>query len=112
MGFVALVAITFASLVVIFFLLALLRRPIYRITSDNVIRLIEETLDGSATEQDWDVFLEVPIRYDDDLERIRCQPADIFLSYSTGVKRGFLLSEDGLTQLGIVQRNLRWLSEK
>ena len=112
MGFVALVAITFASLVVIFFLLALLRRPIYRITSDNVIRLIEETLDGSATEQDWDVFLEVPIRYDDDLERIRCQAADIFLSYSTGVKLGFLLSEDGLTQLGIVQRNLRWLSEK
>ncbi|MEQ9021699.1 MAG: hypothetical protein RLN82_02955 [Pseudomonadales bacterium] len=58
-------------LLVIFLGLIYFKPPVYRLTAKNLITLFELALSGEATESDWDIFIGVPIRYDDDLENIR-----------------------------------------
>jgi hypothetical protein len=58
-------------LLVIFLGLIYFKPPIYRLTEKNLISLFELALSGKATEADWDIFIGMPIRYDDDLEKIR-----------------------------------------
>lgn len=58
-------------LLVIFLGLIYFKPPVYRLTEKNLVSLFELALSGDATESDWDIFISVPIRYDDDLENIR-----------------------------------------
>jgi hypothetical protein len=58
-------------LLVIFLGLIFFKPPVYRLTRKNLVTLFELALSGEATESDWDIFIGVPIRYDDDLEKIR-----------------------------------------
>jgi len=58
-------------LLVIFLGLVYFKPPVYRLTAKNLIILFELALSGEATESDWDIFISVPIRYDDELEKIR-----------------------------------------
>lgn len=71
--FLSLLFITTIVLLVIFFGLVYLKAPVYRLDKKNLISLFELALAGEATENDWDVFLEMPIRYDDELEAIRVE---------------------------------------
>ncbi|AJQ96241.1 hypothetical protein [Gynuella sunshinyii] len=68
MGLILLTAIV---MVVIFAGFMLLRRPVYRISQENVERLLEMMLARKASLNDWHVFLAVPIHYDEYLENIR-----------------------------------------
>ena len=54
-----------------------LKAPVYRLEKNNLIRLFKLVLEGEATESGWDVFIDIPIRYDDDLEKIRLQCAEL-----------------------------------
>ena len=76
-SFLGLVAITTLVLLVIFAGLVYLKAPVYRLEKNNLIRLFKLVLEGEATESDWDVFIDIPIRYDDDLEKIRLQCAEL-----------------------------------
>lgn len=58
--------------------------------------MFELVLSGEATENDWDVFVEVPIRYNDELESVRLKCTGLAEEFARGRKPGFLLSEEGL----------------
>lgn len=68
---IALTAVITLVLLVIFLGLIYFKPPVYRLTAKNLITLFELALSGGATESDWDIFIGVPIRYDDELESIR-----------------------------------------
>lgn len=90
----------------IFGLLAILKRPVYRLTASNVKRLLELVLAGEATEDDWNVFIEMPIRYDDRLEEVRLRSAEITDDSSEYSKPGFLFSDAQLMQIKDLLENL------
>lgn len=58
-------------LLVVFLGLIYFKPPVYRLTEKNLLTLFELALSGEATESDWEIFIGVPIRYDDGLEKIR-----------------------------------------
>lgn len=58
-------------LLIVFLGLIYFKPPVYRLTEKNLLALFELALSGEATESDWEIFIAVPIRYDDDLEKIR-----------------------------------------
>ncbi len=58
-------------LLVVFGGLAWLRTPVYRLNEENLITLFVMVLSGEASESDWEVFVHIPIRYDDHLEQVR-----------------------------------------
>ena len=72
-SFVSLVLVTTAFILIVFVGLVLFRPPVYRLEKHNLIRLFELALSGQATDEDWEVFIHMPIRYDDELEDIRQQ---------------------------------------
>ncbi len=47
------------------------KEPVYRLQRENLICLFEMLLKGEASEDDWNVFIEMPIRHDESLEEIR-----------------------------------------
>jgi hypothetical protein len=84
------------------------RTPRYRIGRSNVIALLELVLDGRATENDWRVFVSIPLRHDPYLEQIRRQCIDIEERTYVGKRRsGFLFSDSGLAELREIQEELQ-----
>lgn len=75
--FLGLLFLTTLVLLVIFVGLVYLKAPVYRLTNQNLIQLFEMVLAGEAYEADWDVFLDIPIRYDDELETIRLRCCEL-----------------------------------
>lgn len=70
----------FLSVLVFMGLFALFLRihtPVYRLEKDNLICLFDLVLQGKATEDDWNVFIEMPIRHDPVLEAIRASCIDL-----------------------------------
>lgn len=47
------------------------KAPVYRPTQDSVQGLITRALEGEAREDEWQFFLDMPIRHDPDLEALR-----------------------------------------
>src|SRR5690554_6504332 len=76
------------------------RSPTYRIDRNNVIELLQLVVDGRASENDWRVFVSIPLRHDLYLEQIRQQCMDIEERTYMGRRRsGALFSESGLAEL-------------
>lgn len=81
-------------------LLLWVRTPTYRIDRSNVIELLQMVVDGRASENDWRVFVSIPLRHDLYLEQIRLQCMDIEERTYMGRRRsGALFSESGLEEL-------------
>lgn len=98
---------TLILLLLIFSGLAFLRRPVYRLSRDNVISLIELVLDDKASEEDWTVFVEMPIRYDVNLESIRQKCLLLAGEDTKGAWNSTLRSKDGQAQLRTMLRELK-----
>lgn len=76
------------------------RSPAYRIDRSNVIELLQMAVDGRASENDWSVFVSIPLRHDPYLEEIRQRCMDIEERTYMGKRRsGALFSESGLEEL-------------
>ena len=76
------------------------RAPIYRIDRSNVIELLQMAVDGRASENDWRVFVSIPLRHDPYLEQIRQECMDIEERTYMGKRRsGALFSESGIEEL-------------
>ncbi|NIB41897.1 hypothetical protein HBA55_19990 [Pseudomaricurvus alkylphenolicus] len=107
---ILLLSILFSTLLclVVVGVLIWVRTPHYRLDEAQVARLLEWMLLGQATENDWRVFCDIPIRHDDFLEsiRIRCVELDEkhFIGDSHG---GRLLSAEGLEQLTELLQQIR-----
>ena len=100
-------AITLILLLVLFAFLASLKRPVYQLTRQNVISLLELVLAGEASEDDWNVFSEMPIRYNDDLEAIRQKCLNISENDSEPMMAGRLFSERALNEISEVLTAIR-----
>lgn len=71
MNFVVVLVTSVVILSVIFLLLVKLKYPAYRLRRENVQQLLQMVLNHQASESDWQVFVSLPIRYDDELEQVR-----------------------------------------
>ena len=89
----------------------MLKRPVYQLTTENVARLFEQVLNGEASEDDWDVFIEIPIRYNDDLEKVRQSSIDIYEQHLIGRSAGFLMAEQGLEAIAELRDELLTLND-
>ena len=69
-SFVSILLVPTAFILIVFVGLVLFRPPVYRLEK-NLITLFELALSGQATDEDWEVFIRMPLRYDDELEEIR-----------------------------------------
>ena len=47
------------------------KAPVYRPTEESIQNLMTRLLEGEAGEQEWQFFLDMPIRHDPDLEALR-----------------------------------------
>ena len=84
------------------------RAPGYRLERRNVIQLLEMVVEGRASENDWRVFVGVPLRHDPYLEQVRQQCMDIEERTYMGKRRsGALFSESGLDELRALLAELR-----
>jgi hypothetical protein len=73
------------------------KTPIYRVQREQVERLLQWVLMGQATENDWRVFCDYPIRHDELLENIRLACESIEDAHFTGESRApYLFSNAGL----------------
>ena len=100
-------ALSLVILVGLFGLLFRLKRSTYRLDATNLIRLFEMLLAGEAREDDWNVFLEMPIRHDESLEKLRARcinltGEEIYPSHS-----GVRLSERGKQEISSILKELK-----
>lgn len=71
----------------------------YRPQRHDVQRLLEWVLLGQATENDWRVFCDIPIRHDEFLESIRLRCAEIEEAHFLGDDHRYLFSAEGLVKI-------------
>lgn len=81
--------------VLLFALLLWVNKPLYRLEPGNLVRLFDLVLSDSASDDDWNVFVEFPIRYQPDFEDIRLQCAAIADKHGRIRGGRFLLDESG-----------------
>ncbi|MFT7300133.1 MAG: hypothetical protein ACI89Z_000587 [Porticoccus sp.] len=87
----------FTFIFVALFILAFVRigTPVYRLDKQNLVTLLTLVVAGRATENDWQVFLGMPIRHNEKLEAIRRRCDDINeYEYIDG--SGCFLTEKGI----------------
>ncbi|MHA7881440.1 MAG: hypothetical protein ACX931_16740 [Saccharospirillum sp.] len=53
------------------------KSPVYQPTQESIEKLLTQVLEGTAGEQEWSFFLEMPIRHDADLEALRLKCAKL-----------------------------------
>jgi hypothetical protein len=73
MTYVLTVILSFLIITGVAIILSQVRTPSYRLQRKNVITLLKMVLNGTASENDWNIFVGIPIRYDPELERVRLQ---------------------------------------
>ena len=54
------------------------KAPVYRPTQESVQTLLTQLLEGEASEQEWQFFLDMPIRHDPDLEALRQECIEMY----------------------------------
>lgn len=76
------------------------KTPHYQVDRVQTIRLLEWMILGQASENDWRVFCDYPIRHNDQLEQVRQRCLEIEETHYIGDTRaGHLLDREGLEQL-------------
>ncbi len=95
-----LLTLFFTFLVVLIVVLTFVRigTPFYRLEKKNIIVLLTSVIEGQATENDWEVFLGVPIRHNEQLEAIRMQCYEISEQEYIG-NPSHLLTDKGIEEV-------------
>ena len=96
------IASLFAALLLLSLLFALLvwlKRPIYRLDNRNLEKLFELVLDDRASENDWNVFIELPIRYQPNFDELRLRCRELTELHGRYRDGRFYLSDAGKTLL-------------
>lgn len=107
----ATLVLTVVIFVIVLVLLLWVRTPRYRIERSNVVALLQLVVEGRASENDWRVFVAVPLRHDLQLEAIRERCMDIEEREYIGPSRsGYLFSSRGLAELQEILLDLQQVS--
>jgi hypothetical protein len=99
--------LTFFFLLGLFFLFVRLRKPLYQLENTNLICLFEMVLTDKAAQQDWDVFLEMPIRHDVALEKIRSRCIELTGTEIVTNSSGIRLTESGRQEIQNMLQDLK-----
>lgn len=62
--------------------------PVYRPTSESIQTLMTQLLEGEADEQQWQFFLDMPIRHDPELEALRLECAEMHEQFGRRPRNG------------------------
>lgn len=79
--------------------------PFYQLKKHNVVTLLHMVVEGEATENDWQVFLGVPIRHNDRLEAVRLKCCEISDHEYIGGHRS-LLTAKGIDEIRMLLAEL------
>ena len=80
---------TFVLIVVAMLVFIRIGAPVYRVERENIVALLELVINEKATEQDWDVFMAIPIRHNDELSQVQRRCHDIAQAHYVGGTRVF-----------------------
>mgnify|MGYP001034810161 CR=1 FL=1 len=92
MDFIITVGLSFALILVALLVFRYVGLPVYRIEAINIKRLLESVLNETATEDDWNVFVGMPIHHNPQLDDIRVQCA--MLAPEMSLRRGLVIFSD------------------
>jgi len=98
MNFLLTFGLTFLLILLAFVLFIKFSPPVYRLEKKNILTLLTLVVEGQATENDWEVFLGLPIRHNDQLEAIRLLCCDISEREYIGGS-GYLLTKKGIEEV-------------
>ena len=85
--------------------------PVYRIERDNIITLLELVLSGAATENDWYVFIGIPLRHNSELRDVQKRCEELTETEFIGVQGDKLFTTKGLAELELLLHSLKPESE-
>ena len=74
-SFIFTVLLSFVILVIALVLFRHVGVPVYQVQAVNVQAILKLAISGQATASDWDVFINIPIRHDIELDKIRYECA-------------------------------------
>ncbi|MFC0339009.1 hypothetical protein SAMN05421848_0534 [Kushneria avicenniae] len=89
--------------------LMLSRTPRYRTSADDLLTLLDETLDNRVSEARWHTIIGYPIRHDPYLENVRRRCQAIMDEYGQPWRfeqGGSLLSSTGLEEIRALRQHL------
>lgn len=110
MNFLLTFALTFLLVLVAIVFFINIAPPVYRLEKKNVETLLRLVVEGQATENDWEVFLGIPIRHNDQLEDIRLRCGEISeREYIVG--SGYLLTDKGIEEVKALLQELTGVDE-
>jgi hypothetical protein len=89
---------TFIFVAFIFVVFIRVGTPVYRLDKNNLIMLLTLVVEGRATENDWQVFLGMPIRHNEQLEDVRRRCSELSEHEYVG-GTGYLLTEKGIEEV-------------
>lgn len=105
MNYVLTLALTLAVVLVAMWVFVRVGIPVYRLQRENIVSLLRLLVSGRATEQDWDVFVTIPIRHDPLLRDIQERCITIAQTEFTGGP-GLLFSAQGIARLECLLKEL------
>lgn len=105
MTFLLTLLFTFGFILLTLLVFVKIGTPVYRLERKNLIVLLKLVIDGEATDNDWEVFLGVPIRHNDQLEDIRLRCCDISEREYLG-SPGRLLTDKGIEEVKVLLTEL------
>jgi len=98
MTFFLTLLMTFLFVLVAILVFVRIGTPFYQLQKHNVEALLRLVASGEASDNDWQVFLGVPIRHNERLEDIRLQCCDIHEREYIGGS-GRLLTDKGMQEV-------------
>lgn len=102
------IAITCLLCLCVVGILLWVKTPVYRVKREYVQRLFEWILLGQATENDWRVFCDYPIRHDELLEKMRTRCAELDEYHFIGDSRPpFFLDKTALSEISDMLNELQ-----
>ena len=107
MSYLVTMLLTLAVVVVAMWVFIKVGTPVYRLDRDNVIALLELVLSGRATENDWHVFIGIPLRHDSALREVQKHCEQLAETEYTGHEDSKLFTARGLAELEVVLLKLK-----
>jgi hypothetical protein len=106
-SYLATFLLTFGLVLVVVWVFVKVGTPVYRIERENIITLFEMVLAGGATENDWQVFIGVPLRHNSELADIQQRCIELTAKEYAGGRGDKLFSARGLAELEGLLKELK-----
>ncbi|MBQ0721158.1 MAG: hypothetical protein KBT88_04240 [Gammaproteobacteria bacterium] len=107
MHFILTLLLTFVLVLAAMWVFLRIGTPVYRLDKNNVITLLELVLAGGATENDWHVFIGIPVRHNALLQDIQQRCSDLGETEYVGVCSATLFTEKGTQALKLILEELK-----